>query len=185
MDICRLTADVPHVRLLDAWESYRLNQLRNPPGFGAPNCSVDRAFRPPSCLRSARRDAGVANPPWRAAMAASVATRGCQLIALSDCRGHTLHNSGGTGKEIEFIESECLKRRSETLNSAPPAFLQQLRAACCRFQPDGASILGISAASHQARGLQSGNDFRHRWRLDLLDSCEFCQPHGTGEHENR
>ncbi len=95
-----------------------------------------------------------------------------------------LDNSGGTRKDIEFIESEWLKR-SETLNSAPSAFLQQLGAACRRFQPDRTGILGISAASHQACGFQSGNDFRHRWRLHLLDSREFRQPHRTREHENR
>ena len=49
------------------------------------------------------------------------------------------------GKDLEFIHVECLKRRSETLNSAPPAFLQQLRATCRRFQPDRAGILDVSA----------------------------------------
>ena len=54
-------------------------------------------------------------------------------MKLADLRGKTLRHDLAPG---------VLERGRETLDSAPSALLQQLRAACRRFQSDGARILG-------------------------------------------
>jgi hypothetical protein len=105
------------------------------------------------------------------------------LIDLDRC-GHTLDNGGSTGEHFEFIEGECLKRSSEAFYPSASAFLQQPGPSCRCCQPHGSGILGITLSSHQARSFQSGNDLRHRRRLNLLDQCKFRQPHRTREYED-
>jgi hypothetical protein len=107
------------------------------------------------------------------------------IVTVSDRCGHTLDNRGSMGEHFEFIEGQCLKRRSKAFYPSPPALLQQPGPLCRCFEPHGSGVLGVTLSAYQTRGLQSGNHLRHRRRLDLLDECKFRQPHWTREHEDR
>ena len=92
---------------------------------------------------------------------------------------------GGTRKGLDLAGCERFEGSGQPGDPPAPALLEEPRTPRGRLQPHRPRVAGVRASPHQARGLEPGNDLRHRRRLHLLNPGQVREADRPPEHEHR